>query len=73
MIIRPICTGCDRSPSEIEEYVEAAAAEPDHYANADEYVREEEDTFNAMNGHFLCTVCYVRAGMPSSERGWVAP
>jgi hypothetical protein len=28
-------------------------------------VREEEGTYNPANGHFLCTHCYIAAGMPS--------
>jgi hypothetical protein len=39
----------------------------------DDFVREEEGTFNRSNGHFLCTDCYIAAGMPSSPEGWVAP
>jgi predicted alternative tryptophan synthase beta-subunit len=37
------------------------------------YVACEEGTFNCNNGHFACTTCYVKMGMPSSPRGWVAP
>lgn len=66
----PLCTGCNKRPDEIEEYVEIAKVES---MSADDYVREEEGTYNRLNGHFLCTVCYVNAGMPSSPRGWVAP
>lgn len=65
-----ICIGCKKKPSEIEEYVEVAA---DEGMTPDDYVREEEGTFNRDNGHFLCTDCYVAAGMPSTDRGWVAP
>lgn len=67
---RPICTGCNKHPEEIAEYAEAAA---DEEMDVDQYVREEEGTYNYENGHFLCTSCYVKAGMPSSDRGWVAP
>lgn len=69
------CTGCNRKPAEIDEYIEAAAetAAPERYP--DEYVREEEGTYNPFNGHFLCTDCYIKAGMPSAGVGkgtWVA-
>lgn len=68
--MKPLCTGCGKHPDQIEEYVEIAA---DEDMTPDAYVRSEEGTYNPENGHFLCTSCYVRAGMPSGERGWVAP
>lgn len=67
---RPVCTGCNKRPYEIEEYVEIAKEEG---MTPDDYVREGEGTYNSDNGHFLCTSCYVRAGMPSSPMGWTAP
>ena len=66
----PICAGCQKTAGQIEEYVEAAEAEG---VTPEEYVRSEEGTFNPSNGHFLCTDCYINAGMPSSPTGWVAP
>jgi hypothetical protein len=66
----PICTGCNKKPDEIEEYKEAVAGSK---TTPDEYVRTEEGTYNPQNGHFLCTDCYIAAGMPASPRGWVAP
>jgi hypothetical protein len=65
-----ICVGCGKAPAEIAEYTEAAAEEE---ITADEYVAENEGTYNPGNGHFLCTSCYIDAGCPSSDRGWVAP
>jgi hypothetical protein len=38
----------------------------------DDFVWREEGTLNRETGHFLCTSCYIKAGMPSSPRGWVA-
>ncbi|HYE39172.1 MAG TPA: hypothetical protein VEB23_04525 [Ramlibacter sp.] len=66
----PVCTGCKKRPAELDEYTELAA---DENMTPDEYVRKEEGTYNPENGHFLCTNCYVEAGMPSSPQGWVAP
>ena len=66
----PICTGCNKRPAELAEYVEMGKLED---MTPDDFVRSEEGTFNRENGHFLCTPCYVRAGMPSSPTGWVAP
>ncbi len=68
--VEPVCIRCKKRPGQIEEYIEAAA---DEEMTPDEYVRQEEGTYNRENGHFLCTPCYVKAGMPSSPQGWVAP
>lgn len=68
--MKPLCIGCNKHPEQIEEYVEIAVVED---MTPDAYVCSEEGTYNRENGHFLCTDCYIAAGMPSSERGWVAP
>jgi hypothetical protein len=68
--MKPICIGCKKHPEQIEEYVEVAAEEE---MTPDAYVASEEGTYNRDTGHFLCTDCYVAAGMPSSPGGWVAP
>jgi hypothetical protein len=65
-----ICSGCSKRPEEIDEYIMAA---DDEGMTPEQYVREEEGTFNSENGHFLCTSCYVAVGCPSTSRGWVAP
>jgi len=65
-----VCVGCGRRPNELDEYVDAARA---HGCSPDAYVRSEEGTLNQANGHFLCTTCYIEAGMPSSPQGWIAP
>jgi hypothetical protein len=65
-----LCIRCGKEPHEIEEYVDAAAAED---MTPEQYVRSEEGTFNRENGHFACTACYIEMGMPSSPRGWEAP
>jgi hypothetical protein len=70
---QPICGRCGRRPDEIEEYIEAAKECDDDAITPDVYVRSEEGTYNKDNGHFLCTTCYVEAGMPTSDRGWVCP
>lgn len=68
--MRPLCTGCNKHPDQITEYIAAAF---DEECTPDEYVRNEEGTYNTKNGHFLCTACYIEAGQPSSPNGWVAP
>lgn len=67
---KPRCIGCNKLPEEIAEYVDMAKEEN---MTPDAYVREEEGTYNPENGHFMCTECYIQAGMPSSPHGWVAP
>ena len=39
----------------------------------EQYVWENEGTLNRKNGHFLCTQCYINAGMPTSPQGWTCP
>ena len=69
-MVDPLCVGCNKTPSEIPEYMGAADEEG---ITPEEYVRMEEGTYNPRNGHFLCTSCYIRAGEPSSPNGWVCP
>jgi len=64
------CIGCNKRPSELSEYIEAAK---ENDMDPDAYVWTEEGTLNRVNGHFLCTGCYVKAGMPSGPNGWTAP
>lgn len=42
-----VCAKCGKTPSEINEYVTAAAM--DGYATAEEYVRENEGTFDPVH------------------------
>lgn len=65
------CTGCNRTPDQIPIYVDLAEVE--EMAGAEDYVWHEEGTLNRENGHFLCDECYIKAGMPSSPGGWIAP
>jgi hypothetical protein len=67
-----VCIGCGKHPHEIEEYVEAAKEEK---MTPDDYVRQEEGTYNPKNGHFACTTCYIKMGMPDRPYPdyWVAP
>ena len=66
----PLCTGCNKHPNEIQEYIDCAE---DEGITPDEFIVRMEGTYNPGNGHFLCTSCYMAAGMPSSPRGWRAP
>lgn len=42
-----VCAKCGKTPSEINEYVTAAAM--DGYATAEDYVRENEGTFDPVH------------------------
>lgn len=68
----PLCTGCNKTPREIEEYREAAMI---NGTTPDDYVRENDGTYNKTNGHFLCTNCYIEAGQPCLPypSTWTAP
>lgn len=68
----PICIGCNKPADEIEEYIESAK---EAGMTVEQYVREEEGTYNPENGHMLCTACYIEAGMPSKPAPdrWIAP
>jgi len=65
-----ICIGCNKKPEEIQEYIDMGKEEN---MTPSKYVWEKEGTLNRSNGHFTCTSCYIKIGMPSSSRGWVAP
>ncbi len=65
------CVGCGKTPDELDEYIRAAKLEE---TTPTEFVRREEGTFNRTNGHFACTDCYIRFGMPTRPGGgWKAP
>lgn len=68
----PICIGCNKSADEIEEYIESAK---ESEMTVEQYIREEEGTYNPENGHFVCTDCYIKMGMPSKPypEKWIAP
>lgn len=65
-----VCVGCGKSPEQLSEYWPEATGES---IDPTTYVKSEEGTYNKDNGHFLCTQCYIEAGMPSHPNGWKAP
>lgn len=74
--MRAYCIGCKKWAEDIEEYVHEAAhdvQEGETPLTPSQWVAENEGTYNQDNGHFLCTPCYIEAGMPSSPWGWTAP
>lgn len=60
---------CERTPDQIDEYVEFGRHEE---MTPEEFVWSEEGTLDRATGQFLCTSCYIKAGQPSSPRGWRA-
>ena len=66
------CFVCGKKAEELEEYIEAAAANEMPIAK---YVAEEEGTYNPDSGNFACSYCYIAIGMPSlpGPVGWKAP
>lgn len=56
------CNGCKKHPNDIDEYT--YLAELEGYSSNVEFVKREEGTYNRYNGHFWCTSCYIKAGMP---------
>lgn len=65
-----VCIGCHKEPHQIEEYTDPELLEG---LSPLQFVESQEGTYNPYNGHFLCTACYIKAGMPSSPKGWKAP
>lgn len=67
---KAICFLCAKYPSELSVYTELAEEEN---MDVDEWVKQNEGTFNPENNRFACDVCYIQIGMPSSKYGWKAP
>lgn len=68
--MKPFDPYCNRAPDEIDEYLQYAR---EAGMTPDDYVRAEEGTYNPISGHFACTDCYIRLGMPTAPSGWKAP
>lgn len=73
--IKPLCTGCNKTPDQLDDF---ADWKDQGYESAEDMCKQEEGTYNPENGHFLCTPCYIAAGMPANHysgpgSGWVAP
>lgn len=56
------CAHCGKEPHEISEYVSIARQEG--YVTPIDAVIHNEGTYNPANGHFYCTSCYIKLGMP---------
>lgn len=64
------CFVCGKKPEDLEDYAECAA---EAEMTVEDYVTEEEGTYNPETGNFACNDCYIKIGMPSSPHGWMAP
>lgn len=66
----PRCGRYARDMEELDSYIE-----PGYHKDREDYVRQEEGTYNFENGHFLCDTCYIAEGMPTSGSlaRWVCP
>jgi hypothetical protein len=70
----PMCQRFAKDMSEYDFYImEDEKSPPPTPEQREDYVRNEEGTYNRENGHFLCDMCYIKAGMPSSPSGWKCP
>jgi hypothetical protein len=65
----PHCLRCGKTPAQLDEYTLPAK---DEDMTPDEYVRDQEGTYNPDNNLFACTECYVELGCPSAPHGWIA-
>jgi hypothetical protein len=71
------CIDCGKTPGELPEYIEAAKGEG---LTPESYVEQEEGTYNADNGHFLCTDDLINRELRLGQRlvnsdgsTWTAP
>lgn len=59
-MVEPYDPVCERYAHEME-YLDFFKEDDETRAD---YVRHEEGTYNARNGHFLCDDCYIKKGQP---------
>lgn len=57
------CKECARFPDQIDEFVEMAAEEPEHYKTPTAAAKTD-GTYNRATGKFYCTACYIALGQP---------
>lgn len=77
----PYCIGCCQYADAITSCQQAAVCGLEEETGmvtpgqVRDWVRQNEGTYNAKNGHFLCDECYIAAGQPSlpAPARWVAP
>lgn len=55
------CLGCGFRPQELKEYIVEGQI---NSCTPEEFVAQEEGTYDPETGTFLCTNCYLKAGAP---------
>lgn len=55
------CLECGLTPEQLTEYIFAARSEE---TTPEQFVLENEGTFNPETQKFWCTSCYIKIGMP---------
>jgi hypothetical protein len=72
-----VCQGCKKTPLELPEFWDLCREGPEDPQPTAQQILDaawsEEGTMNRENGHFLCNMCYIKAGMPTSPTGWKCP
>jgi hypothetical protein len=73
--IRPYDPRCNRFGGEITEYDDLIVdfGQVVTAETREDFIRNNDGTYNPMNGHFACTECYIAIGAPSSPSGWKCP
>lgn len=62
-----VCALCEETPTECNYEAFCLPRQ-----SVDDYVWENEGTLDKKTGKFLCDMCYVELGCPSSPTGWTA-
>jgi hypothetical protein len=79
--LEPYDPTCQRYAKDMEDYdwsiAEEVEVEEEDFAATPQqrvaYVKYNEGTYNPVNGHFACDMCYIKLGMPVSPGGWKMP
>ncbi len=55
------CKVCGKHPNDIKDYTYYARREK---VTNEQYVKENEGTYNPKTGLFYCDACYIKSGLP---------
>ena len=74
----PVCKRYAADMDDLDEAMFESAEDMEENGPATPEMREsfvilEEGTYNYMNGHFTCTICYINLQMPTVPGGWKCP
>lgn len=59
------CADCGKTPSELSEYIDAGR---ENGMSPEAYVRQEEGTYDAASGRFLCTADFIEREVTTGRR-----